>query len=90
LQEEKDKESQSNGNIANNTQEEEQQQPPHNLGLKTNPKPTKINLSAPRADDEAKDSSHNLMRNFLNKHLTKLKLKDATTNLTKQRACDKN
>jgi len=52
LQEEKDKENQSNGNIANNTQEEEQEQQPHNPGLKTNLKPIKTNLSAPRADDE--------------------------------------
>ena len=37
-----------------------------------------------------KDSSNNLKRNFLNKHLTKLKLKDATKNPMKSRAYNKN
>jgi len=45
LQEEKDKENQSNSGIVNNRQEEEQEQQPHNPGPKTNLKPTKINLS---------------------------------------------
>ena len=33
-----------------------------------------------------KDSAHNLNRNFLNKHLTKLKPKDATTNRTTKKS----
>jgi len=37
-----------------------------------------------------RDSSYNLKRNFLNKHLTKLKPKDATINPTKSRAYNKN
>jgi len=37
-----------------------------------------------------RDSSYNLKRNFLNKHLIKLKLKDATINPTKSRAYNKN
>jgi len=52
LQEDKDKEKQSNENIDYNTQAEEEQQQLHNPGLKTNLLPTKINLSAPRGDDE--------------------------------------
>jgi len=37
-----------------------------------------------------RDSSHNLKRNILNKHLTKLKQKDTTINPTKSRAYNKN
>jgi len=67
LQEEKDKENQSNEKIANNTQEEEEQQQTHNPGLKTNLKPTKINLSAPRADDESDRFLLQLLKQALGK-----------------------
>jgi len=75
LQEEKDKEYQSNGNIANNTQEEEQEQQPHNPGLKTNLKPTKINLSAPRADGETERFLLQLEEEILKQALDKIDAK---------------
>jgi len=80
LQEEKDKENQSNGNIANNTQEEEeeeeqQQQQPHIPGLKTNLKPIKINLSAPRADDETERFLLQLEGELLKQALDKIEAK---------------
>jgi len=75
LQEEKDKETQSNGNIANNTQEEEQEQQPHNPGLKTNLKLTKINLSAPRADDETERFLLQLEEELLKQALDKIEAK---------------
>ena len=74
LQEEKDKENQSNGNIANNTQEEQEQQP-HNPGLKTNLKPIKINLSAPRADDETERFLLQLEEELLKQALDKIEAK---------------
>jgi len=75
LQEEKDKGSQSNGNIANNTHKEEQEQQPHNPGLKTNLKPTKINLSAPRADDETERFLLQLEEELLKQALNKIEAK---------------
>jgi len=75
LQEEKDKENQSNGNIANNTQEEEQEQQLHNPGLKTNLKPIKINLSAPRADDETERFLLQLEEELLKQALDKIEAK---------------
>jgi len=75
LQEEKDKENQNNGNVANNTQEEEQEQQPHNPGLKTNLEPIKINLSAPRADDETERFLLQLEEELLNQALDKIEAK---------------
>jgi len=75
LQEEKEKENQSNGNVANNTQEEEQEQQPHNPGLKTNLKPIKINLSAPRADDETERFLLQLEEELLKQVLDKIEAK---------------
>jgi len=66
LQEEKEKENQSNSNVANNTQEEEEEEEPHNPGLKTIFKPTKINLSAPKSDDETKRFLLQLEEELLN------------------------
>jgi len=62
---------QSNDNVANNTQEEEQEQQPHNPGLKTNLKPTKINLSARREDDETKRFVPHLEKELLKQALDK-------------------
>jgi len=86
----KDKEDQSKDNIAHDTQKEEEQQKQHNQGLKTNLKPTKANLSVPKRDEKIERFLLNLKWNCLNKHLTKLKPKVATTSSTKSRACNKN
>jgi len=70
LQEEKDKEKQSGThNTANNTQEEEEQQQTHNHGLKTNLKPTKTNLSVPRADDKIEGFLQKLEKELLTQAL---------------------
>ena len=70
LQEEKDKEKQSGThNTANNTQEEEEQQQTHNPGLKTNLKPTKTNLSVPRADDKIEGFLQKLEKELLTQAL---------------------
>jgi len=90
LQEEKDKETQRNGNTANNTQEEEQEQQPHNPGLKPISNLPRLTFQPPEQMTKLKDSSHNSKRNFSNKHFTKLTPKDETTNPTKSRACNKN
>jgi len=91
LQEEKEKENQSNGNIANNTQEEAQEQKPHNPGLKTNLKPTEINLSAPRTDDD--ETERFLLRleeKLIKQALDKIDAKGRNNNPTKLRAYNKN
>jgi len=76
LQEEKDKENQSSThNTTHNTQEEEVQQQTHNPGLKTNLKPTKINLSAPRADDEIEGFLQQLEEELLTQALDKVDTK---------------
>mgnify|MGYP001787478984 FL=1 len=78
LQEEKDKQNQTGNNSSNNnnnTQEDEQQQQPHNPGLNTNLKPTKINLSAPKADDETEQFLQLLEEEILREALDKVDTK---------------
>jgi len=76
LQEEKDKENQSSThNTTDNTQEEEEQQQTHNPGLKTNLKPTKINLAAPRADDEIEGFLQQLEQELLTQALDEVDAK---------------
>jgi len=73
---------QRNGNIACNTQKGQQT---HLLGLSTELKPTKISLSAPRADDETEGRGI-----CTHKHLALWMPEDATTIPIKSRAHNKN
>jgi len=86
LQEEKDKENQSNGNIAATHKKKNKNNNHTTLGWKPILNLSRLTYQPLEQMTKPRDSSYNLKRNFLNKHLIKLKPKDATTDPTKSRA----